>query len=150
MKLNWGHYLTITMIVFIAFIIGLITLIGGNKDSLVEEGYYEKGLNHDETMKREANTMSYKDEVSVKYLGGNIELDLPDSMTVQNVRLLCMRPDDQSKDQSFLLKELTPNQAENGNTATFRKLLEPGLYKTTVLWEADSLGYLVEQDLFVQ
>ena len=132
MKLNWGHYLAIAMVGFIAFIIGLITLIGNDKDALVEESYYEKGLQHEDVITREKNSLTYKDQVRVRYLGGNIEVDLPDSMEVQNVRLIFMRPDDVEKDLAYAFKSLTEDQRANGNTLFFRKSLDPGLYQSKV------------------
>lgn len=51
--MNWGTKIVIGMASFMAFIIVLATLmIRSNPDPLVDEDYYEKGLNYDQEIKR--------------------------------------------------------------------------------------------------
>lgn len=51
--MNWGTKLIIGMASFMAFIIVLGTLmITSKSDPLVDEDYYEKGLNYDTEIKR--------------------------------------------------------------------------------------------------
>lgn len=51
--MNWGTKIIIGMVSFMAFIIVLgILMIRSNPDPLVDEDYYEKGLNYDQEIKR--------------------------------------------------------------------------------------------------
>ncbi|RZM29342.1 MAG: hypothetical protein EOO88_05320 [Pedobacter sp.] len=51
--MNWGTKIIIGMAVFMAFILVLgIFMIRSNPDPLVDEDYYEKGLNYDQELKR--------------------------------------------------------------------------------------------------
>jgi len=51
--MNWGTKLVIGMLSFMSFIVVLAVLMfNSNADPLVDEDYYEKGLNYDREMKR--------------------------------------------------------------------------------------------------
>lgn len=51
--MNWGTKLVIGMLTFMSFIVVLgILMFRSTPDPLVDEDYYEKGLNYDLEMKR--------------------------------------------------------------------------------------------------
>lgn len=51
--MNWGTKLIMGMLSFMSFIIVLAVLMFNSKpDPLVDEDYYEKGLNYDKEIKR--------------------------------------------------------------------------------------------------
>ena len=54
--MNWGTKLVIGMLSFMSFIVVLgVLMIGSTPDPLVDEDYYEKGLNYDQEMKLKKN-----------------------------------------------------------------------------------------------
>ena len=81
--MNWGKGITLTMIAFIAFIVVLVTMTMRDNDSLVEEDYYEKGLNHTEMMDLETNGQ----HVEVHVTDSVLVIDLKESGTITSIEL---------------------------------------------------------------
>lgn len=150
MKLNWGHYIGISIGIFMAFILGLIFLLPGGEDKLRETDYYEQGLNHDAQMEKERNTMPYKEQVQVDYKAGVLRVDLPDNQMPGNIRVELIKPDKAELDFTVFARELEDSSAGSTNVMTHMRLMAKGFWKTRVSWEADSLGFYVEKDLYVQ
>lgn len=150
MKLNWGHYIGLSIGLFIAFILGLIFLLPGGEDKLRETDYYEKGLDHDAQIEKERNTLPYKEQVEIAYRSGQLIVDLPDGQNPANIRVYLVKPDKAEFDYTIAAKTLEDTSAGSTNILKHTRTMAVGLWKTRIMWEADSLGYYVEKDLFVQ
>ena len=83
--MNWGTKLVLGMAAFMSFVIGMVVYmfrVHGN-DSLVEEDYYEKGLNYDNEYEAKRNTLLDKAEPSVEIEASKIIIQLKDSATYE-------------------------------------------------------------------
>ena len=76
--MNWGTKIVLGMAVFMLFIIGMVVYmfkIHGN-DALVEEDYYEKGLNYNQEYKAKENTLNDGAEPDIKITDSQIIIQL--------------------------------------------------------------------------
>ncbi|RZL34263.1 MAG: nitrogen fixation protein FixH, partial [Pedobacter sp.] len=83
--MNWGTKLVLGMAAFMLFVIGMVVYmfrVHGN-DSLVEEDYYEKGLDYDKEYDAKRNTLLDKAEPSVKIEASKIIIQLKDSASYE-------------------------------------------------------------------
>ncbi|RZK90837.1 MAG: nitrogen fixation protein FixH, partial [Pedobacter sp.] len=83
--MNWGTKLVLGMAAFMLFVTGMVVYmfrVHGN-DSLVEEDYYEKGLDYDKEYEAKRNTLLDKAEPSVKIEASKIIIQLKDSASYE-------------------------------------------------------------------
>ena len=90
-KMNWGTKIVLGMVAFMLFIISMVVYmfsVHGN-DSLVEEDYYEKGLNYDQVYNAKENMLNDNAEPIIKINTNQIIIQLKDSASYS---LKLMRP----------------------------------------------------------
>lgn len=81
--MNWGTKLVLGMATFMLFVIGMVVYmfsVHGN-DSLVDEDYYEKGLDYNKEYDAKRNTLLDKAEPVIKIEASKIVIKLKDSAT---------------------------------------------------------------------
>lgn len=79
--MNWGTKIVLGMAVFMLFIIGMVVYmfrVHGN-DTLVDEDYYEKGINYDEEYNANQNVITDKAEPKITISESQIIIQLKDS-----------------------------------------------------------------------
>lgn len=89
--MNWGTKIVLGMVAFMLFIIAMVAYmfsVHGN-DSLVEEDYYEKGLNYDQEYKAKENVLNDGAEPVITVNDHQIIIQLKDSASYE---LKIMRP----------------------------------------------------------
>ncbi|TKB97130.1 FixH family protein [Pedobacter cryotolerans] len=89
--MNWGTKIVLGMIVFMLFIIGMVVYmfkIHGN-DNLVDEDYYEKGINYNDEYNANQNVITDKAEPKITISDSQIIIQLKDSA---NYNLKLARP----------------------------------------------------------
>jgi nitrogen fixation protein FixH len=89
--MNWGTKIVLGMVVFMLFIIGMVVYMFKvhDNDSLVEEDYYEKGLNYNQEYKAKENVLNEGAEPVIKINEHQIIIQLKDSASYE---LKMMRP----------------------------------------------------------
>lgn len=81
--MNWGTKIVLGMVAFMLFIIGMVIYMFSvhDKDSLVDEDYYEKGLNYDQEYNAKENVLNDQAEPVIKISENQIIIELKDSAT---------------------------------------------------------------------
>lgn len=89
--MNWGTKIVLGMVAFMLFIIGMATYMFmlHDNDSLVEEDYYEKGLNYNQEYNAKENVLNDEAEPVIKINDNQLIIELKDSA---NYSLKLMRP----------------------------------------------------------
>jgi hypothetical protein len=89
--MNWGTKIVLGMVAFMLFIIGMVTYMFmlHDNDSLVEEDYYEKGLNYNQEYNAKENVLNDEAEPVIKINDNQLIIELKDSA---NYSLKLMRP----------------------------------------------------------
>lgn len=141
--MNWGIKIIIGMLTFMSFIgILAVLMLRSKTDALVDQDYYEKGLNYDEDYQLKENVI--RDDASPKVsIQGKSILILFKTEATGKIKL--MRVSDQRKDKMISFRTNEMKEAELSATA-----LTAGLWKLIVTWQSvNGSSYLMEQEINV-
>ena len=140
--MNWGTKIVLGMIVFMLFIIAMVVYmfsVHGN-DALVDEDYYEKGINYNQEYKALQNVMTENAQPKVTMSSSQIIIELKDSA---NFELKLMRPST-VKDDIF----------KKGNTVGDTNLIlletknmHSGLWFLELKWKSNNKDYQFKKNI---
>ncbi|TCC90175.1 hypothetical protein EZ428_12890 [Pedobacter frigiditerrae] len=105
--MNWGTKIVLGMVAFMLFIVAMVVYmfsVHGN-DALVDEDYYEKGINYNQEYNATKNMVIDHAEPKITLKDGQLIIDLKDSATYE---LKLMRPStvkDDIKDKGFTVSD---------------------------------------------
>ena len=142
--MNWGTKLVLGMAAFMLFIIGMVTYMFKNhdKDALVEEDYYEKGINYDKEYQAETNTLQEDAAPIIKLSETQLILQLKDSADYQ---LTLMRPSAAAKD----IKSSGKTQGDTNLIIIDATTLAKGLWSLKIEWQANGKHYQFKKDIMI-
>lgn len=142
--MNWGTKLVLGMALFMSFIVGMVVYMfkhHGN-DALVEEDYYEKGINYDKEYDAKSNTLNDDATPEVKLSQSKLIIQLKDA---GDYELTLMRPSAKEKDIK-----------SNGKTIGIKNLiiietgsLDKGLWSLKLQWRSNSKDYMFTKDITI-
>ena len=135
--MNWGHGILITIIIFVASILGMVVLSSRQSIDMMDEGYYEKELKHQELIDESANFARDNGKVEINDLGKYLEVKIPENLTndITSGTILMMRPSDKSLDVNI------PMQMKSGKQLIDKNLLIKGLYNIRMSWINNGTTY---------
>jgi len=129
------------MLTFISFIgILAVLMLRSKTDALVDNDYYEKGLNYDEDYRLKENVIrdDAKPELSIN--GKSILIRFKTEVTG---KIKLMRISDQREDKLISFRTNEMKQAELSAAA-----LPAGLWKLIITWQAaNGSSYLTEEEI---
>ena len=142
--MNWGTKLVLGMALFMSFIIGMVVYMfkqHGN-DSLVEEDYYEKGINYDKEYNAKSNML--KDEVTpeIRQSQSQLVIQLTDTA---NYQLTLMRPSAKEKDVKSSGKTIGNYNLIIIETGS----LDKGLWLLKLEWQSNGKDYLFSKNITI-
>lgn len=145
MKFNWGHGITIAIVlIMITFTTAFIMSLGHNND-LVTEGYYEKELLFEDEMIKKENALTDERTIDFSFEGEELVISLAKKGTIAKGHILLYRANDKSADIAINALQLD----ETGSFHIPLSSLIKGKYIIKADWEEGEKSYLVHQTLFV-
>jgi len=143
----WG--LTLVIVAFVAFFVGLAIWAFQSDVELVYENYYEKDVVFEQQIRRVERTEALLVKPDIKYyrLEEKIDLVFPSQLGHQTPsgELLLFRPSDLNLDRSFPL-ELGGDTLQTISVPQ----LEKGLWRARLSWSHGGLEYYMEEPFMVQ
>ncbi len=143
MEWNWGTKLVIGMGCFMAFIIVLaVKMFNSSPDALVDNDYYEKGLNYDKeyTLKEQVKMDHASPEVKV----GSEGIILTFKAAAEG-KINLVRTADKRMDKVIQIKTDEKNRAAIPLTG-----IAKGRWKLIINWNSAGKSYLDEQEVMVE
>ena len=141
--MNWGTKLVLGMATFMVFIMVLgILMVTGKKDELVDNDYYEKGINYNREYQLKKQ-MNY-DHASPAVVVNQDMILLTFRLKAKGTARL-MRTADKKLDQSVPF-ESNINQQVMIPVATLRK----GSWRLIIDWKSNARSYLYEQEITIR
>lgn len=130
-------------------VVGLIVLIvfSGTLDfGLVEEDYYEKGLQYQDQIERIESTNKLSEPVKIKNLGSNIYIKFPELFDFDMIegKTQLFRPSDPKLDR-FVPLQLD----EEGQQIINVSSLDQGAWIVKLNWSHDSIEFYTEKRIFL-
>ena len=142
--MNWGHKITLAYVGFIAFILFLVVKAFGEDVDLVTKDYYAQEIAYQERMVQKANAYHAEEKATVKQLGLEIIVNIPEGFTASG-EIHFYHPSKVLFDRKFDLAMDTQNEQRID-----RSQLIPGHYRINLMWEVDGKEYFQQEKLYIQ
>lgn len=142
--MNWGTKIVLGMAAFMLFIISMVVYMfktHGN-DALVEDDYYEKGINYDKEYDAKSNTLNDDAAPVIKISKSQLILQLKDAADYQ---LTLMRPSEAKKDVTSKGKTIGDANLIIIDAAR----LDKGLWSLKLEWHAKGKDYLFVKEITI-
>ena len=141
---NWGTKITIAIILFMSFIIGLVIATTHNGIILVEKDYYPKGLVYQNKIDMVKNAYPFREEMILKQKDNSIKLLIP-NVSPDSGNVVFYRPN-----QEKVLDYIYPFEPLTSIDLTFpRDKFKQGIYVFKISWWKNSKGYYIEKKIFI-
>ena len=143
MEWNWGTKLVIGMASFMTFIIVLAVLMFNSKpDALVDNDYYEKGLNYDADYNLKEQVKADHAAPEVQVLPGEILLTFK---AAAEGKVKIIRPSDKRMDKVTVIKT-----DDSYRSAIPIDDIAKGRWKLIITWNSAGKSYLDEQEVMIK
>ena len=143
-KWNWGTKITLAIILFMSFIIGLVYMTTQNSIILVEKDYYPKGIAYQHKIDKIKNGQPFHKEMTLKEQNGKIVLKIPGALP-DSGNIVFYRPDQEKvNDYVYHLKSQTDIDLSFPKH-DFKK----GIYILKITWWEKSKGFFIEEKIFL-
>ncbi|WP_423148145.1 FixH family protein [Rubrolithibacter danxiaensis] len=140
--MNWGTKLLLAMGLFITFIVGMGTkMILSKGDDLVENDYYEKGLDYDKSYNRELNAV--RDSVIPAFYVDEYALSISFRYPAK-YKLICKRPSNAKLDKIY-----QGTTDEDRCVIIPRKNFRKGPWLFRLEFTVNEKEYLVEKEIIM-
>lgn len=140
MKLNWGHGIAISLILFMAFIVFLAVKMFQTPLAIYEPDYYELGENQESRIDAEKNAQSVRYDFDWKNTACNISFDSIGN--VHTFKLLHLADDQNDwKMESEDMISVFPNQTINFPS------LQSGLWMVEISGTVNNKPYFIKKQI---
>lgn len=140
--MNWGTKIVLGMVAFMLFIIAMVVYmfsVHGN-DALVDEDYYEKGVNYNQEYNAKQNTLNDGVEPVIEINESEIIIQLKDSATYE---LKLMRPASAKDDSMTKGKTL----GDANLIVIYRSTMHKGLWFLDLKWSSKGKAYQFKKNI---
>jgi len=140
--MNWGTKLAVGMTLFIVFIVGMAFYMFSKQgdDALVEDNYYEHGVNYNGDVQARQNVLNDKVAPTIQISASQLILQLKDSASYQ---LKLLRPSAAKEDRSQ--KGSTLGDAHL--IVVERENMPDGLWQLELRWRHHNRDYLYQKEI---
>ncbi len=147
-KFNWGTGIVLAVTLFIIATLSVVSYIISLDFYLVSSNHYEEGVEYQQTIDNKNRAENLDNPVVVLFDEGttSIKLIFPEEILSDSLsgNVTFYRPNDPALDKKYKLS-LNSEGLQTIPVGDFEK----GRWKLTVEWEADSLTYLEEKNIFI-
>lgn len=142
--MNWGVKIFLTLLVFVIVAVSTgIYMVSNDHDSLVEEDYYEKGLEYDSTYNHKTNVSELDLQPELKVDSGFLIIKFKEAKN--NGKLVLRRESDSSQDLNL------PFSTENSVFRLPVSNLSDGRWNIQIDWQSQhEIPLLFEKSIYIQ
>ncbi len=145
--MNWGHSLTIFIILFLAGMLGMVYYASMQSNEMIDDHYYEKEMNYQSTIDAQKNLMVKTTASMVDQNQNDVIITFPagsyENMDSGTIELL--RNDAQRNDVDLAIQT-------NGTDLQLisKKSLTKGMYTARIKWTNAQQEYYREEKIIVE
>jgi hypothetical protein len=141
LKLNWGHYITIAMVLFMGFILYMVFSLSSTKVDLHSEDYYQQELDYEQRIQAASNGNDFDNQISVSQNASNIVIMFNPELAAkaQGGSVHFYKPNDSDADKMVELNFISGGQVIDASS--FAK----GNYVVKFQWNFENKNYYVEK-----
>ncbi|TBO41462.1 FixH family protein [Pedobacter kyonggii] len=140
--MNWGTKIVLGMIAFMMFIVGMVVYMFHvhGRDALIEENYYEKGINYNAEYNAKVNVITDNAKPKITITKTQIIIEIKDSATYN---LILMRPGNSDDDV-----KLKGNTSGTANLILVDKTkMGKGVWFLNLQWRSSGKDYLFKNNI---
>nr|WP_276898013.1 FixH family protein [Pedobacter kyonggii] len=140
--MNWGTKIVLGMIAFMMFIVGMVVYMFHvhGRDALIEENYYEKGINYNAEYNAKVNVITDNAKPKITITKTQIIIEIKDSATYN---LILMRPANSDDDV-----KLKGNTSGTANLILVDKTkMAKGVWFLNLQWRSSGKDYLFKNNI---
>lgn len=144
MNMNWGTKIVMGMVTFMLFIVGMVIYMFfvHGRDALIEENYYEKGINYNEEYNAKLNTINDNAQPTIQINKQQIIISLKDNASY---KLVLMRAANNADDL-----KLEGNTIGASNLILIDKnKMGKGLWFLNLQWHSGNKEYQFKKNLML-
>lgn len=147
MKLNWGHGIFITMVIFVIMMTSFMVRAFHNQEELVTEEYYAEELKYQDRIDHMTNATEAGEAMRTEVAAGTLVLIFPSRFAGKPITgsVHLLKPNDSRADRTV---ELVVDNA--GQCALDTHDWMKGVYHVQVDWKADGVDHYSEDHIHVQ
>lgn len=143
MIMNFGKSITLSFILFAAFIGTLVYICMRQEVNLVSTDYYSRELSHGKKMDAERNAVTLKDQPQLSFQDNQLVLTWNQMSRIEEGELQLLRPSDPDMDRTFRIEK----GITDSSVSFPLEKSSPGLYRARFTWKMEGSEYLVEHSL---
>jgi hypothetical protein len=145
MKINWGTYIIIAFVVFISFIIYIVSGSMNTKIDLVTKDYYKKELNYQEDINRQKNASNLSSSIKFEIISDQFIIQLPEELATNEctASIYFYRPSDKVLDKHF------EHTTQNGLITVNNSFLTKGKWRLIVNVNTEDTNYQFIEELYL-
>lgn len=146
MKLNWGHKITIAMVLFMGFILYMVVSLSLTKVDLYSEDYYQKELDYEQHISAVKNSEGIENKIIISAHEDAIAVTFDPSIAknIETGSIYFYKPDNSEADKGFELK-----LSSNRMIIPSRNFAK-GTYTVKITWSKEGKDFYVEKQIFVE
>lgn len=144
MKLNWGHKILISFILFVGLILYMVVRSYQNNHDLVAENYYEREIEYQGIIDKREKTTLLKSNIKWTYEQTGLKIIYPEMEEKISGSIVLFRPSDKNLDMAI---EILAD--ENNIQLVSSDLLEKGKYLIEIEWQSGNGEYYTEGSVFI-
>lgn len=142
--MNWGKGITIAIVLFIGYIMSMVVIMISTSNDLVEDNYYEEGVNFEKKIQAIRNSKALKDKIIISVDNEFLSIEFPSEVIMDSVisgTIHLYRPENGNLDRHFSFS----TKAGNTQLIPINKI-EKGNYKLLLSWKTNESDYFVEKE----
>ncbi|MDQ0640996.1 hypothetical protein QF042_004561 [Pedobacter sp. W3I1] len=140
--MNWGTKIVLGMLTFMMFIVGMVIYMFHvhGRDALIEENYYEKGINYNAEYDAKVNVINDNARPKITITKTQIIIEIKDSASYD---LILMRPGNSDDDV-----KLKGNTSGTANLILVDKTkMAKGMWFLNLQWRSSGKDYLFKNNI---
>ena len=145
--MNWGHKITIVIIVFLVGMLGMVFIALRQNNEMIDDEYYKKELAYQQVIDAKKNLLKISENNIVNQNAREVIFILPvgtfEKFEEGHIELL--RPDNQLKDVHMTMQFVGRDKYVIPKTD-----LLSGAYKARISWKNNGTPYYKEETVYVQ
>lgn len=135
--MNWGFKIFFSLGFFmICIVCAGIYMVSQDTDTLIDEDYYEKGLNYDEVFEKKQNVISHQAKPTIKVERDTLYIEF--TKNANRGKLIFKKPSDGSLDMEL------PFQTKSHSYQLPLQSLKKGAWNLEIVWEQDGSAYVAD------
>lgn len=142
--MNWGKGITIAIILFISYIMFMVVTMIRTSSDLVEDNYYEEGVNFEQKIQAIRNSQAIKNKIAINIDEHFLSIEFPSEVIMDSIiegKIHLYRPEDGNLDKHFAFSK----NGGNNQSIPLEKITK-GNYKLLLSWRTNESNFFIEKE----